>query len=233
MNTDKPLMLKELPSDERPREKMLAKGSAALSNAELLAILLRTGTKADSVLRLAERLLKKHEEMGLAGLAVLTPQEMSRIKGIGLAKAVTISAAVEIGKRLASLVPGDRPVIRSPLDAANYMMPKLRFEAKEHFIVILLSTKNHIIATPTISVGTLNASLVHARELFKEAINYSAASVILIHNHPSGDPSPSKEDIELTQKLVQAGKVLDISVLDHVIIGDNKYVSLKEKGIIV
>lgn len=233
MNDDKPLMLKELPIDERPREKMIAKGAAALSNAELLAILLRTGTKSDSVLRLAERLLKKHEEIGLAGLAVLTPQEMSKIKGIGIAKAVSIAAAVEIGKRLASLIPGERPAIRSPLDAANYMMAKLRYEVKEHFIVILLSTKNHIIATPTISVGTLNASLVHPRELFKEAINYSAASVILVHNHPSGDPTPSKEDIELTQKLVKAGKLLDISVLDHVIIGDNKYVSLKEKGIIV
>jgi len=233
MNDDKPLMLKELPLDERPREKMIAKGSAALSNAELLAILLRTGTKSDSVLRLAERLLKKHEEIGLAGLAVLTPQEMSKVKGIGIAKAVSIAAAVEIGKRLASLIPGERPAIRSPLDAANYMMAKLRYEVKEHFIVILLSTKNHIIATPTISVGTLNASLVHPRELFKEAINYSAASVILVHNHPSGDPTPSKEDIELTQKLVKAGKLLDISVLDHVIIGDNKYVSLKEKGIIV
>ncbi|MPN14686.1 hypothetical protein SDC9_162013 [bioreactor metagenome] len=233
MNDDKPLMLKELPLDERPREKMIAKGAAALSNAELLAILLRTGTKSDSVLRLAERLLKKHEELGLSGLAVLTPQEMSKVKGIGIAKAVSIVAAVEIGKRLASLIPGERPAIRSPLDAANYMMAKLRYEVKEHFIVILLSTKNHIIATPTISVGTLNASLVHPRELFKEAINYSAASVILVHNHPSGDPTPSKEDIELTQKLVKAGKLLDISVLDHVIIGDNKYVSLKEKGIIV
>lgn len=233
MNDDKPLMLKELPLDERPREKMIAKGAAALSNAELLAILLRTGTKSDSVLRLAERLLKKHEEMGLSGLAVLTPQEMSKVKGIGIAKAVSIAAAVEIGKRLASLLPGERPAIRSPLDAANYMMAKLRYEVKEHFIAILLSTKNHIVATPTISVGTLNASLVHPRELFKEAINYSAASVILVHNHPSGDPTPSKEDIELTQKLVKAGKLLDISVLDHVIIGDNKYVSLKEKGIIV
>lgn len=232
MIADKPLMLKELPKEERPREKMLAKGAAALSNAELLAILLRTGAKADSVLRLAERLLKKYEELGLAGLAVLTPQEMRKFKGIGLAKAVTVAAAVEIGKRLASLVPGERPAILSPGDAANYMMPKLRYETKEHFIGILLSTKNHILAAPTISVGTLNASLVHPRELFKEAISYSAASVILVHNHPSGDPTPSTEDIELTRKLVKAGKILDISVLDHVIIGDNKYVSLKEKGII-
>ncbi|MEG6584544.1 RadC family protein [Dendrosporobacter sp. 1207_IL3150] len=233
MSVDRPLMLKELPEDERPREKMLTKGASSLSNVELLAILLRTGTKKDSVVRLAERLLKRNEDMGLAGLARLSPQDMSRIKGIGAAKSLTVAAAIELGKRLASLVPNERPVLRSPQDAANYMMAKLRYETKENFVAILLSTKNHIIAAPTISVGTLNASLVHPRELFKEAINYSAASVILVHNHPSGDPSPSREDIELTQKLVNAGKFLEISVLDHVIIGDNKYVSLKEKGIIV
>lgn len=233
MSVDRPLMLKELPEDERPREKMLIKGASSLSNVELLAILLRTGTKKDSVVRLAERLLKRNEDMGLAGLARLSPQDMSRIKGIGAAKSLTVAAAIELGKRLASLVPNERPVVRSPQDAANYMMAKLRYETKENFVAILLSTKNHIIAAPTISVGTLNASLVHPRELFKEAINYSAASVILVHNHPSGDPTPSREDIELTQKLVNAGRFLEISVLDHVIIGDNKYVSLKEKGIIV
>jgi len=232
MSVNKPLMLKELPEGERPREKMLAKGSAALSNAELLAILLRTGTKEDSVVRLAERLLTKQGDKGLAGLAVLSPQEMSKLKGIGSAKAVTVAAAIELGKRLSALEPLERLIIRSPGDAANIMMARLRYESKEHFVAMLLSTKNHVLATPTISVGTLNASIVHPRELFKEAINYSAASVILVHNHPSGDPTPSKEDIELTRRIAEAGKLLEISVLDHLIIGDNKYVSLKEKGII-
>lgn len=227
---DKPLTIKQLPEDERPREKLLAKGPAAMSNAELVAILLRTGTSRDSAVRLAEQLLVKHG--GLAGLGGIGPQEISRTKGIGAAKAVTLLAAVELGKRLAAVAPGERPVIRSPQDAADLLMPKLRYESKEKFVVLLLSTKNHVLATPIISVGTLNASIVHPRELFREAINYNAAAVILAHNHPSGDPTPSQEDIALSRKMVEAGQLLDIAVLDHVIIGDGKYVSLKEKGIL-
>jgi DNA repair protein RadC len=226
------LTIKDLPRDERPREKMLARGTQALSNAELLAILLRTGTKDDSAVGLAQRLLKKYEASGLAAFAALTPQEMGKMKGIGSAKAVTIAAAIELGKRIHSMAGIERPVIRSPRDAADLLMPRLRYEAKEHFVVLLLSTKHHVLAMPVISVGTLNASLVHPRELFREAINYSAASAILVHNHPSGDPSPSQDDVILTKKLVQAGELLDIDVLDHIIIGDNRYVSLKETGII-
>jgi len=232
MNDSKPLMIKQLPQEERPREKMLTRGAQALSNAELLAILLRTGTKNDSVLRVAERLLKKYEDLGIGALSGIGPQEISKIKGIGPAKAVTVAAAIEIGKRLNSLSSAQRVIIRSPQDAANLLMPRLRYESREHFIVLLLSTKNHVLATPTISIGSLNASIVHPRELFREVIHHAAASVILAHNHPSGDPTPSSEDIVLTRKLVDAGKILEISVLDHVIIGDNKYVSLKEKGII-
>ena len=226
----KKLMMKDLPLDERPREKMLVNGADNLSNAELIAILLRTGTSHESALRLAEQLLYKYQ--GLAGLGVLSPQEISHMHGIGIAKAVTIAAAIELGKRMSILPMGNRPVIRSPQDAADLMMPRLRYENKEHFIVLLLSTKNHVLAAPTISIGSLNASLVHPRELFRAAINNSAAAVILIHNHPSGDPSPSQEDISLTKRLLDAGRILDISVLDHVIIGDGKYVSFKEKGII-
>ncbi|EAX48113.1 DNA repair protein RadC [Thermosinus carboxydivorans Nor1] len=227
---DKPLTLKELPEEERPREKLLAKGPAALSNVELLAILLRTGTKNQSVMRLAEGLLAMQD--GLAKVSRLTAQELSKIKGIGAAKAVTLVAAMELGKRLASLEAMQRAVIRSPQDIRDLMMPRLRYETKEHFVALLLSTKNHVLAMPVISVGSLNASLVHPRELFREAINHSAAAVILVHNHPSGDPTPSREDIEITGKMVQAGEILGIAVLDHVIIGDGKYVSLKEKGII-
>lgn len=224
-------MIKELPQEERPREKILAKGVLTLSNAELLAILLRTGTKNESVLRVAERLLKKYEELGIGALSSLGPQELSNIKGIGLVKAVTVVAAIELGKRLNGLST-ERMIIRSPQDAVNLLMARLRYETREHFIVLLLSTKNHVLATPTISIGSLNASIVHPREVFREVINHSAASVILAHNHPSGDPTPSSEDIGLTRKLVDAGKILDIPVLDHIIIGNNKYVSLKEKGII-
>mgnify|MGYP000916623410 CR=1 FL=1 len=232
MSAEKPLTVKELPVDERPREKLLSRGAQALSNAELLAILLRTGTKTDSVVRVAERLLKQYEGRGVSALSSLTPQDISKIKGIGPVKAVTVVAAVELGKRLHTFNSANRPVIRSPQDAAELVMSRLRYETREQFMVILLTTKNSVLATPVISTGTLNATLVHPRELFKPAISHAAATVILVHNHPSGDPEPSQEDILLTKKMVAAGNLLDISVLDHIIIGDNKYVSLKEKGII-
>ncbi|WP_371368575.1 hypothetical protein SRRS_21030 [Sporomusa rhizae] len=229
MNRDKQLMMKELPETERPREKMLEKGVKSLSNAELLAILLRTGTKNLPVNRLAEQLLVKYE---LAALGNISPQELSKTSGIGLVKAVTVLAGIELGFRLSRKEPEERPVIKSPSDAACLMMAELRYQTKEHFIALLLSTKNHVIARAMVSVGSLNASIVHPRELFREAICYSAAAVILVHNHPSGDPTPSQEDISLTKQLVEAGNILNISVLDHVIIGDGKYVSFKEKGII-
>jgi DNA repair protein RadC len=229
MTMDKLLMMKELPETERPREKLLEKGAQSLSNAELLAILLRTGTKNMPVSRLAEQILAKYE---LNGLASISPPELSKTAGVGLAKAVTVVAGIELGRRLSHKEPGERPVIRSPQDAANLVMSELRYQTREHFMALLLSTKNHVIARAIVSVGSLNASIVHPRELFREAIIYSAAAVILIHNHPSGDPTPSQEDITLTRQLVEAGTLLNISVLDHVIIGDGKYVSFKEKGII-
>lgn len=229
MTMDKLLMMKELPETERPREKLLEKGAQSLSNAELLAILLRTGTKNMPVSRLAEQILAKYE---LNGLASISPPELSKTAGVGLAKAVTVVAGIELGRRLSHKEPGERPVIRSPQDAANLVMSELRYQTREHFMALLLSTKNHVIARAIVSVGSLNASIVHPRELFREAIIYSAAAVILIHNHPSGDPTPSQEDITLTRQLVEAGSLLNISVLDHVIIGDGKYVSFKEKGII-
>ncbi len=222
--------IKELPADERPREKLIVHGADSLSNAELLAILLRTGTVNDSAIRIAESLLIKFH--GLVGLGGLSAQELSKIKGIGLAKAVTIIAAMELSKRMNAIALQERPTIKTPQDAAALMMARLRYESKEKFLALLLSTKNHIIATPVISVGTLDASLVHPRELFREAINYAAASIILVHNHPSGDPTPSPEDIELTNKLTSAGELLGIKILDHIIIGCGKYVSMKEKGII-
>ncbi|EGO64412.1 RadC family protein [Acetonema longum] len=230
MNQEKPLTIKELPEEARPRERLLSFGPQSLSSAELLAILIRTGTPQESALRIAEKMLKQYD--GVSGLSGVTPQELSRMKGVGAAKAVSIIAALEIGKRLSTATPHDRPVIRHPGDAADLLMPRLRYETKEHFIAILLSTKNHVLATPTVSIGSLNASVAHPRELFREVINYAAAAVIVAHNHPSGDPSPSKEDIALTRKLVEIGQLIEIPVLDHVIIGDGKYVSMKEKGII-
>jgi len=225
-------MIKELPADARPREKLLARGPQSLSDAELLAILIRTGTPRDSALRVAERLLLKYGESGLTGLGGVSARELSRIKGIGAVKAVTIVAALELGKRLAASSRPLRPVIKSPVDVANLMMERLRYEVREHFVVVMLSTKNHVLGAPVVSVGSLNASLVDPKEVFRQALEYSAAAVVLVHNHPSGDPSPSPEDIALTKRLVQGGQILEITVLDHLIIGDGKYVSLKEKGII-
>lgn len=232
MSTEKPLMVKDLPLEERPREKLIAKGAKALSNAELLAILLRTGTKEDSVMRVAEKLLIAYKDSGLAAIAQLSLREFGKIKGIGKVKAITVLAALELGTRLAESPSRGRWTVRSPKDVADYVMARLRYESKENFIIMLLNTKNHVLATPTISVGSLSASIVHPREIFREAIHHAAASIILIHNHPSGDPSPSKEDIVVTENLVKAGQLMDIAVLDHIIIGDNRYTSLKEKGII-
>ena len=225
-----PLMIKELPSDERPREKLLDNGAQVMSNSELLAILLRSGNQDESALRLAEHLLG--QQGGLAGLGGATAEALERVKGIGAAKASTILAAIELGRRVALLEPAQRLTIKTPDDVAALLLPRFRYESREHFLAVLLSTKNHILKTAVISIGSLNASIVHPRELFREAINCRAASVILAHNHPSGDPTPSPEDVALTRKLVEAGSLLDIPVLDHLILGDGKYISLKEKGIL-
>ncbi|MHC1758002.1 MAG: DNA repair protein RadC [Negativicutes bacterium] len=225
-----PLMIKELPADERPREKMKERGAQALGNSELLAILLRTGNFQESALRIAENLLDR--QGGLAGFGNATMEEFEQVKGVGEAKAITVMAAIELGRRVTTLAPTERVIIRTPDDVAALLMPRFRYETKESFIAILLSTKNHVLKTPVISVGSLNASIVHPRELFREAINASAAAVILAHNHPSGDPAPSPEDVSLTRKLLEAGKLLDIPVLDHIVLGDGKYISFKEKGIL-
>lgn len=225
-------MVRDLPVDERPRERMLALGPGFLSNAELLAILLHSGSKERSVVQLAQDILSIDKENGLSALANITPLELTNIKGIGSAKAAELLAAVELGKRMVEQTAQQRTVIRSPEDAADYAMPRFRFEQKEHFAVILMNVKNHILSMPVISVGSLTASVVHPREVFKVAIQQTAASIILVHNHPSGDPAPSQEDIATTTRLVQAGKLLDIPVLDHIILGNNNYISLKEKGVI-
>lgn len=230
ISEQKHIMMKDLPAEERPREKLMKRGAQSLSNAELLAILLRTGTQEESVMRVAERILIESGEDGLSGLAHASIESLMKRKGVGEAKAITIAAALELGKRVAAGESQKRVIIHSSDDVAKYMMPRLRYCDREHFYVVLLNTKNHVITAPLISVGTLSESLVHPRELFKEAVNHSASSVILVHNHPSGDPSPSREDILLTKRIAEGGKLLDIQVLDHVIIGDNTYISLREQG---
>ncbi|KGM45552.1 DNA repair protein RadC [Neobacillus niacini] len=222
------LMIRDFPQDERPRERFIQNGPASLSNHELIAILLRTGTKDECVLQLSNRLLTNFE--GLRLLKDATLEEMTEIKGIGQAKAIQILAAVEIGRRITNLNYTDRYVIRSPEDGANYVMNDMRFLSQEHFVCLYLNTKNQVLHKQTIFIGSLNASIVHPREVFREALKRSSASIICLHNHPSGDPSPSREDIEVTKRLVECGKMIGIDVLDHLIIGENKFVSLKEKG---
>jgi DNA repair protein RadC len=222
------LMIRDFPENERPRERLISDGPESLANHELLAILLRTGTKDESVLQLANRLLNHFE--GLRLLKDATIEEITSIKGIGTAKAVQILAAIELGRRISRLQYDERYVIRSPEDGAKYVMEDMRFLSQEHFVCLYLNTKNQVIHRKTVFIGSLNASIVHPREVFKEAIKRSAASIICAHNHPSGDPTPSREDIEVTKRLVECGRMIGIELLDHLIIGDRKFISLKEKG---
>ncbi|WP_033828294.1 RadC family protein [Bacillus andreraoultii] len=221
-------MIKDFPKEERPRERFINQGPSSLSNQELLAIILRTGTRKESVLQLSQRILSEFQ--GFRMLMDATLEELTKIKGVGEAKAIQLLAAFELGKRIANLKKEDRYVIRSPEDGANYVMEEMRFLTQEHFVCLFLNTKNEVIHKQTIFIGSLNASIVHPRELFKEAFRRSAASMICLHNHPSGNPTPSREDIEVTKRLVECGKILGVEVLDHIIIGDKRYVSLKEKG---
>lgn len=214
--------------ESRPRERLLKEGAGALSDIELLAIMLRTGTMDMTALDLATLLLSKYRN--LLGLMQVSVEELNSLKGIGLAKAAQIKAALELGRRVAVAAAGDGDSIRSPEDAAALVMEDMRHLDKEHFMALLLNVKNRVLAREIISIGTLNTSSVHPRELFKPAVRRSAASVILVHNHPSGDPSPSNEDLEVTRRLVEAGKILGIQVLDHLIIGDKEFVSLKAMG---
>lgn len=222
------MLIRDYPKEERPCERFLQDGPQSLSNQELLALLLRTGSREESVLQLSGRLINSIK--GLRLLKEASVEELTVIKGIGEAKAIQILASVELGRRINNLNDQDRYVIRSPEDGANYCMEEMRFLSQEHFVCLYLNTKNQVLQKTTVFIGSLNASIVHPREVFKEAFKRSAASIICLHNHPSGDPSPSREDIEVTKRLVECGKIIGIEVLDHIIIGEHKYVSLKEKG---
>ncbi|MDX8046570.1 DNA repair protein RadC [Gracilibacillus sp. S3-1-1] len=222
------IKMKELPKQDRPRERLLEHGSEYLSNQELLAILLGTGIKRENVHQLAEKVLQHFE--GLKLLKDVTIEELMEIKGIGQVKGVNILAAVEFGKRIHQFKETERYVIRSPEDGANYVMEEMRSLKQEHFVTLFLNTKNQVVHRHTTFIGSLNASIVHPREVFREAIKRAAASIICVHNHPSGDPSPSQEDIHVTKRLVESGKLVGIELLDHLIIGDHTFISLKEKG---
>lgn len=226
----KRVMIRDVPEEERPRERMIRFGAGMLSNAELIAILLRTGTSSESVVELGTRVLS--QAGGLRGLVGMTFNELIQFRGIGPAKAVQLLAGIELGRRISQMVPEERTAIRSPADAARLVMEEMRHLTQEHFVCLFLNTKNRVIDKECIFIGSLNTSVVHPREVFREAIRRSAAGVICIHNHPSGDPSPSQEDLNVTARLVEAGRIIGIELVDHLIIGDGCYISLKEKGAI-
>lgn len=222
-------MIRDFAVSDRPRERLIQVGAKAVSTAELLAIIMRTGSNGENVVRLAERLLAQFRD--LPGIARASVTELTQVKGIGPAKAVEIKAALEVGRRLMTSTPEERFKITSPDDAANLLMSEMALLEQEHLKVIILDTRNKVLDTPTIYIGSLNTSLIRVGELFKQAIKENAAAIIVAHNHPSGDPAPSPEDIRVTRQIVQAGQLLNIEVLDHLVIGHYRYVSMKERGL--
>jgi len=219
--------VKQWPESERPREQLMKYGVKSLSNAELIALIIRSGTKETSALSLAEEILT--QEQGISSLGNMEPEEYCRIRGIGVATACTLTAAVELGKRIAAAPKQERVSVDNPQVVSDLFMEQMRMLEKELFQVVHLNTKNEITSIENVSVGDLNSSSAAPREVFHNAIRRSSSAVILVHNHPSGDPEPSHADILLTNRLVEAGKLLGIRVLDHIIIGDGVFVSFQEQ----
>jgi DNA repair protein RadC len=220
----------DLPVSERPRERLQKFGAEALSAQEILALILGRGVAGESVMTTAQRLLSQFGNLrGIAGASV---EELSQIKGIGLAKAAQVKAACELANRLEAFPGmGSKPVVKGPEDIMALLKGRLKDKKKEHFLALLLDTRNRLIKAAEISVGSLDSSIVHPREVFKEAISASAAGIIFVHNHPSGDLEASEDDIRLTKRLAEAGEIMGIDVLDHIIIGDNNFLSLKREGL--
>ncbi len=220
----------DLPASERPRERLQKYGAGSLSAQEILALIMGRGISGESVMVTAQRLLSKFGNLKAVANASL--EELSQIRGIGLAKAAQIKAAFELAKRVeSSMEASQKPVIKTPEDVVELVRSSLKDRKKEHFLVIMLDTRSRLIKVAEVSVGSLDSSIVHPREVFREAISASAASVIFAHNHPSGDTTPSEDDIMLTRRLEQAGEVMGIDVLDHIIIGGKDYISLKRQGL--
>ena len=217
----------DLPSEERPRERLRDQGPGALSSHELLAILLRTGTKREDVFTLSKRLLAMRQ--GLSGLAQTSFGELARQHGLGPAKAAEVMAAMELGKRIASLPSDARTQVNSSADVAHLLLPEMMWLSRETLRVILLNTRNYVMGVREVYVGTVNSTDVRVGEVFREAVRENCKTVIVVHNHPSGDPSPSTEDVRVTGKLLEAGKLLDIELVDHVILARDGHVSLKDR----
>ncbi|WP_163653275.1 DNA repair protein RadC [Listeria sp. PSOL-1] len=221
-------MLKNIKKSERPREKAQSLGIESLLTTELIALILETGTKKENVIEVATRMIMQFRHV--TEMQYATIEEFQKINGIGLAKAVKIMAAIELGKRINLVNEQESIVIRTPRDAVKIVQPELSFLYQEHFHCLFLNTKNQIIHRETIFIGSLNMSIVHPREVFKLALRKSAASIMCFHNHPSGDPTPSSEDILVTKRLQEVGDLVGINIIDHIIIARYKYLSLKEQG---
>ena len=219
----------DLPAEERPRERLKKFGSQALSGPELLALVIGRGVAGKSALIIAQELLRRFKS--IKGISEATLEELSGISGIGLAKAAQLKACFELGKRQDLEDAPSKYELTNPQSVVKAVRASIQDKAKEHFKLVLLNVRNSILATSTISVGTVNASLVHPREVFKKAIAHGASSVVLAHNHPSGNPEPSEDDVKLTQRLVEAGRLLGIEVLDHIIVTNRNFVSFKERGL--
>ena len=219
----------DLAESDRPRERLARLGPQALNSAELLAILIRVGVKGENAVQVGQRLLQTFG--GIRGLHKATYEEVKSQRGLGEAKASTIKAAIELGRRLSLEAPEERPVIHSPADAAALVMYEMSALEQEHLRVMLLDTRNQVIDIVELYHGSLNISMIRVGEVFKPAVRRNIASIIVVHNHPSGDPTPSPDDVAVTRAIIEAGKLLDIEVLDHLVIGQGKFVSLKERGL--
>lgn len=225
--------IKDMAPTERPRERLANQGAQFLSNSELLALIIGTGvsakTNSKTAIDLAQQLLASYDLPELLNVSIA---EMTEIRGIGLAKAVRVKAALELSRRITTYTGKQSPIISDPESAAQHLMPILRYMKQEHFVILLLDTKNKLIKCCDVHCGTVNSSIVHPREVFREVIRHSAVSCILAHNHPSGDLSPSAEDMRITKRLCETGEIVGINVVDHIIIGNNSFLSFKREGLL-
>ena len=225
------MQIKKMPACERPQEKMLFRGAEGLSTSELLALIIRTGSRSKSAIQLAEEIISySSAEAGQLGCAEV--KELTRIEGIGISKACSIVASIELAKRFSEKGADRRRTVSGPGDVSDMLMDSLRYEKKEHLIALMMNAKCEVESRVTISIGELSATSVHPREVFNPAIRRSAAGIIIAHNHPSGDPTPSREDITSTARLREASEIIGIKLLDHIIIGDGKYTSMKAEGLL-
>lgn len=219
--------IRDMPVEDRPISRLISNGPASLSNAELLSIILKTGSVAENAINLSQRILSQYD---LKRLSAIDIKQLMKIHGVKSSKASQIAACFELARRLEKFESVEKPQVNSPEDVYRRLYPGMRESRKEIFVELCLDTKNQIIKEDTVSIGSLNANIVHPREVFRTALLESAAHIIVAHNHPSGDPTPSREDAEITKKLLEAGRIIGIDLLDHVIIGDGRHFSMKEAG---